>query len=122
MGTPGLIGSLWLAVVGGAGGCGRTEAPIVVEDGTLVVSFGAPVVSGCKAVARVVSLVVSGGRKVIEAEAGTATLAIWACKTSFTEVLETCCWLATAGAMVVAWKGVVPEVKGEKPLVSRGKH
>lgn len=66
MGTPGLIGSLRLAVAGVAGDRGGTKAPIMVEDGTLVASFGVPVVSGCMALAGVVSLVVSGGRMVIE--------------------------------------------------------
>ena len=76
VGTPGLIGSLWPdeAVVGGAVGvvCGRAGGA-VVEGSTLVVSCGAPVFKGGRAVAeRVVSVAVDGRPVVAATPAGTS--------------------------------------------------
>lgn len=80
VGTPGLIGSLWLEVVAdGATDCGGAAG---LMYGTLVASGGAPVLRDGTP-----SLAVSGGRVV--AERAVATLASWVCKTLFTEVLET---------------------------------
>lgn len=83
MGTPGLIGSLWLEVVAdGARDCGGAAGLVY---GTLVASGGAPVLRGGTPLP---SLVVIGGRVV--AETAVATLASWVCKTLFTALLETC--------------------------------